>query len=58
MTDSTGRAWVTAELDDAGEEYLVLNFCKQFMEDLDWREGDELGWTEKEDGSWMIRKLS
>jgi hypothetical protein len=56
--ESTGRAWVTSEIDEDGEECLMLNFCKQFMEDLGWKEGDELGWTEREDGSWMIRKLN
>jgi hypothetical protein len=58
MTDSTGRAWVTTEIDEDGEECLMLNFCKQFMEDLGWQEGDELGFTEREDGYWLIRKLN
>ena len=58
MMESTGRAWVTSEIDEDGEEYLLLNFCKQFMEDLGWKEGDELGWTEREDGCWLISKLN
>jgi len=56
MTNSIGRAWVTTEIDEDGEEALVLNFCKQFIEDLGWQEGDELEWIEGEDDSWIIRK--
>lgn len=55
---STGRAWVTSEIDEDGEEILVLNFCKQFMEDLGWQAGDELAWTVSEDGlGWRIDRV-
>ncbi len=55
---STGRTWVTSEIDEDGEEVLVLNFCKQFMEDLGWQVGDELAWTASEDGdSWRISRV-
>jgi hypothetical protein len=56
--ESTGRAWVTSELDEDGEEILLLNFCKQFIEDLGWKAGDELYWTPSEDGrSWIINRV-
>jgi hypothetical protein len=58
MTDSAGRAWVTAEIDEDGEECLMLNFCKQLTEDLGWQEGDELGFVKRQDGCWVIRKLN
>jgi hypothetical protein len=56
--ESTGRAWITSELDEDGEEVLVLNFCKQFIEDLGWKAGDELSWTMSDDGSsWFIDRV-
>lgn len=56
--ESTGRAWVTSEIDEDGQEVLVLNFCKQFIEDLGWQVGDELAWTVSEDGlSWRIDRV-
>lgn len=56
---STGRAWVTSEIDENGEEVLMLNFCKQFIEDLGWQVGDELSWTISDDGvSWLIRRVN
>ena len=55
---STGMSWITAEIDEDGEEALVLNFCKQFIEDLGWKEGDELLWTACEDGQgWLISRV-
>lgn len=55
---STGRAWITSEIDEDGEEVLVMNFCKQFIEDLGWQAGDELVWTVSEDGrSWFIDRV-
>lgn len=56
--NSTGRAWVTSETDESGEEVLMLNFCKQFIEDLGWKEGDELYWTKcpNSDG-WLIKRV-
>ena len=56
--ESTGRAWITSEIDEDGQEVLVLNFCKQFIEDLGWQVGDELAWTVSEDGlSWRIDRV-
>jgi len=56
--ESTGRAWITSEIDEDGQEVLVLNFCKQFIEDLGWEAGDELTWTASEDGrSWFIDRV-
>ena len=58
VVKSAGRAWVTSEIDEDGEEVLVLNFCKQFIEDLGWKVGDELAWTLCEDGrSWSIDRV-
>lgn len=55
---STGRAWITSETDKDGQEVLVLNFCKQFIEDLGWEVGDELFWEPSEDGrSWLINRV-
>lgn len=56
--ESTGRAWITSETDEDGQEVLVLNFCKQFIEDLDWEAGDELFWKVSDDGrSWFIDRV-
>lgn len=57
--ESAGRAWITSEIDEDGQEVLVLNFCKQFIEDLGWEAGDELSWTVSEDGhSWFIDRVN
>lgn len=54
--NSQGRAWITEETDEYGNTDLVMNFCKEFMDELGWEVGDELAWEQKGEG-WVIRKI-
>ena len=33
-----------------------IEFPDEFMDKLDWKEGDTLIWEEQSDGSWTVRK--
>jgi bifunctional DNA-binding transcriptional regulator/antitoxin component of YhaV-PrlF toxin-antitoxin module len=35
----------------------VLTFTDELMEELGWKEGDELEWIDNRDGSFSLKKL-
>ena len=35
---------------------LYLEFTDELMAEVGWNIGDEITWTEREDGSWILRK--
>lgn len=43
----------TLTIDDEG----VLTFPDELLEGLDWKEGDDLEWIDKGDGSFELRKV-
>lgn len=45
----------TAILEEDGDD-LILPLPQELLEELDWKVGDTLTWTEHEEGSWSIRK--
>ena len=40
---------------DTGELYVV--FPESLLAQLGWKEGDDLQWVERPDGSWTIQKV-
>ena len=45
------ECWITWEEEDA-----VLNFSDDLMEQLGWKDGDDIEWEEKEDGTFVLFK--
>lgn len=53
----TKRYTITVEEDkDTGE--LILPFTSEILEQLGWKEGDTLNWSDNGDGSWSLTKVS
>ena len=54
---NTKTQWeITVEEDpETGE--LILPLPKELLELQNWKEGDELEWTENNDGTWTISKV-
>lgn len=46
---------ITAILEEDGED-LILPLPEELLDELDWKVGDTLEWTEHTEGSWSIRK--
>jgi bifunctional DNA-binding transcriptional regulator/antitoxin component of YhaV-PrlF toxin-antitoxin module len=40
--------------DDDGE--LILEFPDELMEEVEWKIGDVIEWTDYGDGTWVLRK--
>ena len=49
------RFIVPVQVDDEGENFF--NLPDEIMEDLDWREGDELHYEEDINGDLILRKV-
>jgi hypothetical protein len=47
--------WLSWEEQD-GEEFAVLNFSDDLISQLGWEEGDELDWTQNDNGSISIAR--
>jgi hypothetical protein len=48
--------WVSKVEEDAYGD-LFITIPLELREQLDWREGDTLKWTDNTDGSWSIQKV-
>ena len=55
MTDTNKRWEVIVEEGENGD--LILPFPKDLMDLQGWKEGDDLEFTDNEDGSWTIQKI-
>jgi len=51
MSDSR---WI-ATIEEDGDD-LILPLPQELLDELNWRTGDTLEWTEHSEGSWSIRK--
>jgi hypothetical protein len=49
---------ITVEEADDGSGDLILPFPDDFLEQQGWKEGDNLEWTDNQDGSWTIQKIN
>lgn len=48
--------WLLEIEEDSESGNLVLPFPPDMLEAVGWQEGDEITWTENEDGSWTLSK--
>jgi bifunctional DNA-binding transcriptional regulator/antitoxin component of YhaV-PrlF toxin-antitoxin module len=53
----TRKNWEIIVEEDPETGELILPFPKDFLETQNWKEGDELEWIDRGDGSWEIKKL-
>ena len=53
----TCKNWEIIVEEDPETGELILPFPKDFLETQNWKEGDELEWIDRGDGSWEIKKL-
>lgn len=53
----TKRYILTVE-EDAETGELILPFTPEILEQLGWKEGDTLNWSDNGDGSWSLSKVS
>lgn len=49
--------WTVTVQEDPDSDDLILPFPPDLLENMGWKEGDTLKWTEHEDGSWSIKKI-
>jgi hypothetical protein len=47
---------VTVVEDDQDPEQLLLDLGTELCDQLGWRVGDSLTWTDNKDGSWTLTK--
>jgi hypothetical protein len=52
----TTNHWISKVEEDAYGD-LFITIPLDLREQLDWREGDTLKWTDNQDGSWSIQKV-
>ncbi|WP_133146382.1 AbrB/MazE/SpoVT family DNA-binding domain-containing protein [Vibrio cyclitrophicus] len=45
---------VPIKVTEKGEHYVEIP--DEYLEELDWREGDEITWTENKDGGFSLTK--
>ena len=46
----------TIQLEEDGYGNLIIPFTAELLEEVGWKEGDTLQWTDNKDGSFMITK--
>ncbi len=56
MQDNLQFEVIVQEDTDTGD--LLLPIPQELLDRLGWVEGDELEWSQSEDGFWMLSKLS
>ena len=49
--------WTVTVGEDPKSKELVIPFPEDMLKLLDWKEGDEIDFTENEDGSWTVSKI-
>lgn len=54
--DIPSKWTLPVEIDDASGEYF-LTLPDDLLNSLDWKEGDELEWIDKENGTFELRKI-
>jgi hypothetical protein len=55
MTKQISENKWTLILEEDGDD-LIMPLPQELLDELDWRTGDTLVWTEHSEGSWSLRK--
>jgi len=62
MQDVTKRqdrnTWTLTVEEDLETGEAILQFPPEMLEQVGWKEGDTLEWTDRGDGSWSLEKKS
>ena len=62
MQDVTERqdrnSWTLTVEEDPATGDAILQFPPEMLEQVGWKEGDTLEWTDRGDGSWSLKKKS
>ena len=45
---------LNVQLDEQGE--FFIEFPEDFLKEVDWKEGDNIEWTDNHDGTWTMKK--
>ena len=60
MQDVTERqdrnSWTLTVEEDPETGEAILQFPPEMLEQVGWKEGDTLEWTDRGDGSWSLEK--
>jgi len=51
-------SWIVTLEEDPETKELILPFTDEMLQDLGWKEGDTLEWTDLGNGSWSLAKKS
>lgn len=54
---NTKTQWEIKVEEDPETGELILPLPKELLETQNWKDGDELEWTDNKDGSWTISKV-
>ena len=52
------KSWTLNVEEDPETGDAILKFPEDLLEEAGWKEGDELVWTDRGDGSWLLTKKS
>lgn len=50
------KSWILEVEEDKETGDCILTFPEDLLEQAGWKEGDELLWSNNEDGSWTLSK--
>lgn len=45
---------LNVQVDEQGESFI--EFPEDFLKEVDWKEGDNIEWTDNHDGTWTMKK--
>jgi hypothetical protein len=55
MTKENNKSCIlNVQLDEQGE--FFIEFPEDFLKEVDWKEGDNIEWTDNHDGTWTMKK--
>ena len=54
----TLKNWTVNVVEDPETGDLILPLPTDLLEEAGWKEGDELIWADRDDGSWLLTKKS
>ena len=54
-SDTSKRWTLTVQEHEDGSQFI--EFPEEVMEEAGWKPGDQLKWTDRGDGSWLLTKI-
>ena len=53
-TENNKSCILNVQVDEQGESFI--EFPEDFLKEDDWKEGDNIEWTDNHDGTWTMKK--